>query len=43
MASEEIQSTHYIGKILPDGHLESLPLFCQRLYEAIEWLDKNKI
>ncbi len=22
MASEEIQSTHYIGKILPDGHLE---------------------
>ncbi len=22
MASEDIQSTHYIGKILPDGHLE---------------------
>ncbi|HIE29302.1 TPA: hypothetical protein EYP66_18685 [Candidatus Poribacteria bacterium] len=22
MASEEIQSSHYIGKVLPDGHLE---------------------
>jgi antitoxin component of MazEF toxin-antitoxin module len=22
MAAEDIQSTHYIGKILPDGHLE---------------------
>jgi len=25
------------------GHLEAFPLFCQRVYEAIEWLDKNKV
>ena len=25
------------------GHLEAFPLFCQRVYEAIEWLHKNKI
>lgn len=25
------------------GHLEAFPLFCQRVYEAIEWLNKNKI